>query len=308
MAFLVARRWPLLSFGLFWFLISFLPISNVIPTSFLLADRYMYIPSAGYCILLVCLGEAMYQKLRGFTPRYAMSVIAVGASLVIAGYSVKTVSYNAHWKNEGLIWQYALGCNPSPWAYTNLGNHYYRTGAYPEALEKLSTAIALGFDDAYDARGNVFFAMGNYEEATRDYILAIAFKPDWPKAYYDRGLVFFRLELYLKAIEDYTRALVLDPAYSEAYNNRGLAYENLDRRQEALDDFSKATRVDPDNAAAHNNLGRALLYAGRLKEAIRSYKRAEQLGLAEATKILEFLSQESLLNGQEELDPASHRP
>ena len=103
-------------------------------------------------------------------------------------------------------------------------------------------------------------------------------------------------------------ALVLDPAYSEAYNNRGLAYENLDRRQEALDDFSKATRVDPDNAAAHNNLGRALLYAGRLKEAIRSYKRAEQLGLAEATKILEFLSQESLLNGQEELDPANYRP
>ena len=308
MVFLVAPRWPLLAFGFFWFLISYLPISNLIPTSFMLADRYMYIPSAGFCILLASFGETLYQKLRLGFPRYAVPVIAVLGSLVIAGYSLKTVSYNSHWKNEGRIWQYALGCTSSPWVNTNLGNHYYRAGEYTKAIRELSTAIELGFADAYDGRGNVFFAMNNYEEAMRDYVLAIAFKPGWPKAYYDRGLVFFQLELYLKAIEDYTRALELDPNYSEAYNNRGLAYENLDRRYEALEDYSKAVKFDQFNAAAHNNLGRALLYAGQLKEGIRSYKRAEELGLAEATKVLEFLGKEGLLNDPGNVNQAGQTP
>jgi tetratricopeptide (TPR) repeat protein len=308
-AFFLARRSPLLSFGIFWFLISFLPISNLFPTSYLLADRYMYIPSAGFCIVLVCLGDAMYQKLHGFKPRYAITVLMVVGGLLIAGYSLKILSYNRSWQNERVLWQYTIECNPLSFrAYNNLGTQYIRAGAYPEAIEPLSKAIDLGYTDSHEQRGHAFLGMEDYDAAIQDYNSAIAYKLDKATAYFDRGLVYFQLGQYDRAIGDYTLALELKPDYSEAYNNRGLAYENLNRREEALGDYYMATKLDPDNGAAHNNLGRTLVYAGRLEEAIRSYERAEQLGVLKATKILEILSKERLNRQQKDGDPASHSP
>lgn len=292
-AFLVARRAPLLSFGIFWFLISFLPISNLLPTAYLLADRYMYIPSAGFCIVLVCLGDVIGQKLLRFKPRYTIPTMTVIGCLLVGGYSFKTLSYIPIWQNERVLWQYTLGCNPLSFrANDNLGIQYLKSGDYPEAIEYFSRAIELGYTEAHEHRGTAFSEMKNYEAAIEDYNRIIAYRLDWPNGYYDRGLVYFQMGQYDQAIDDYNLALELKPDYSEAFNNRGLAYENLKRLDEALGDFYMATKLDPDNGAAHNNLGRALTYAGRLEEAIRSFQRAEQLGVVQATQILEILEKE----------------
>jgi hypothetical protein len=64
----------------------------------------------------------------------------------------------------------------------------------------------------------------------------------------------------------------------------------------------------PDNGAAHNNLGRALVYAGRLNEAIQSYRRVEQLGVTQATTILEILNNKGLPREQETIDPSGFQP
>ena len=165
-AFVFARRLPLLSFGTFWFLISFLPISNLLPTSYLLADRYMYIPSVGFCMVLVCMGDALYEKLRGLNPRFAIAIITVVGCLPIAGYSLKTLAYVPVWQNERTLWQYALRCNPiSSLAYLNLGVYHLRKGDFPEAIEPLSKSIDLGHIEAYEQRGNAYFGIKNYEAA-----------------------------------------------------------------------------------------------------------------------------------------------
>ena len=307
-AFLFAPHSPLLAFGIFWFLISYLPISNLVPTSYLLADRYMYIPSAGFCIILVCLGETLYSKLKSSQPRYAIPLMAMVGGLLIAGYSLRTVTYNTYWTNERKLWHYALNCNPQSFrAYSHLGVQHYREGTYPEAIEDLTKAIELGYQDDYVNRGSAFLGMNNYESAIEDYNQAIAHRPDWAKAYFGRGLVYFEMGRYERAIDDYSQAIEFQTDYSEAYNNRGLAYENLNRRDEALENYVEATRLDPDNGAAHNNLGRALVYAGRLKEAIQSYQRAEQLGVTQATKILEILKKQELPSDHEPIDPSIPR-
>ncbi|UCE64512.1 MAG: tetratricopeptide repeat protein, partial [Nitrospirota bacterium] len=309
LAFLVAHSSPLLAFGIFWFLISYLPISNLIPTSYLLADRYMYIPSAGFCIILVGLGETLYTKLNSFKPRYAIPMMAIVGGLLIVGYSLRTLSYNSYWKNDRILWQYALNCNPQSFrAYSQLGVQHYRAGAYPEAIEDLTKAINLSYHDDYVNRGSAFLEMKNYEAAIEDYNHAIAYRPDWAKAYLGRGLVYFDMGQYEKAIDDYSQAIELQTDYSKAYNNRGLAYENLNRREEALENFLEATRLDPDNGAAHNNLGRALVYAGRLKEAIQSYERAKQLGVTQATKILKFLNNQGLPSDKKHMNPSGPPP
>jgi tetratricopeptide (TPR) repeat protein len=231
--------------------------------------------------------------------------MAVVGGLVLTGYTLKTLHYNQYWKNEWTLWRYALGCNPLSFrAYNNLGSQYLRAGDYPKAIELLSQAINIGYQGAYEHRGTAFLGMKNYKAAIQDYAHALAYRPDWDTVYYDRGLVYLKMREYEKAINDFSRAIELKPDYSEAYNNRGLAYENLNRRHEALNDYSQATKLDPNNGAAHNNLGRALVYAGRIKEAIQSYRRAEDLGVTQATKILEILNKKGLPRDQDKIDPS----
>jgi len=51
------KRKKNLAFPGLWFLITLLPMANLVPTSTQMADRYLYLPSLGYCLavgLLVC--------------------------------------------------------------------------------------------------------------------------------------------------------------------------------------------------------------------------------------------------------------
>ena len=46
------KKNKLISFGIFWFFITLLPVSNIlIPIGNMMAERYLYIPSVGFCIL-----------------------------------------------------------------------------------------------------------------------------------------------------------------------------------------------------------------------------------------------------------------
>jgi protein O-mannosyl-transferase len=56
---LLARRKPILSFGLAWFLISLAPALNLVPANAFLAERYLYLPSAGICLVLAGLLEEL---------------------------------------------------------------------------------------------------------------------------------------------------------------------------------------------------------------------------------------------------------
>ena len=49
---LLARKKPVLAFGLAWYLINLGPVLNFIPANAFLAERYLYIPVAGVCLVL----------------------------------------------------------------------------------------------------------------------------------------------------------------------------------------------------------------------------------------------------------------
>jgi tetratricopeptide (TPR) repeat protein len=49
---LLARPKPILAFGLAWYLLNLVPVMNLIPANAFLAERYLYLPSAGICLFL----------------------------------------------------------------------------------------------------------------------------------------------------------------------------------------------------------------------------------------------------------------
>jgi tetratricopeptide (TPR) repeat protein len=329
-AFTVSNRWPLLAFGMLWFFISFLPISNWFPSAYILADRYMYMPSVGYCIVLVALGQIFFGWLLRISPERAVRITGILAAALTVGYTSIALAYNGHWSNQMTLMTYMLRCNPlSPQAYNGLGGYYLKQGLHSKAVENFSQAIELGSLESYNNRGNAFFQMGEYQAALKDYNHVIGEKPNWDRPYNNRGTLFYELEdyqaalkdynyaislslrwgepylnrgiLYLaqqkyeKAVQDFTQALKKYYDQSRIYNARGLAYEKLEDWTKAREDYDMAILSDPSNGEAYFNLGRVQLHNDELDAAIRSYKTAKELGWEKAEAVLKVLRKKGYL-------------
>lgn len=91
------RRSPVVSFGLLWLIISFLPVSNLlVPTGFVIAERTLFFPSIG--VVLVA-GAIVAQMLTGAEHRQRWVLASAVALLVVLGLG-KSVDRQKVWKNN----------------------------------------------------------------------------------------------------------------------------------------------------------------------------------------------------------------
>lgn len=93
-------------------------------------------------------------------------------------------------------------------------------------------------------RGDAYFYLGEFEQASADYSTAILFDPDNAEAYLQRGLSLSALERYRKAVSDYSQALDLghpEPEY--IYELRAIAYLVLGEKDKAHADRRLAENI-----------------------------------------------------------------
>lgn len=124
--------------GLTILIIPFLPASNIFfNVGFVLAERTLYIPSAGYCLLIVI-------GLEKFAAQFSLSKASLltYTMLIILLFTRSWVRSN-QWRNEKLLFRSALNVCP-----LNAKVHYN---------------IAKNAADA----GNIVRAKSEYEEAIR---------------------------------------------------------------------------------------------------------------------------------------------
>ncbi len=125
---------------------------------------------------------------------------------------------------------------------------------------------------AYNNRGNIYKAKGDYDKAIPDYNEAIRLDATYVPAYINRGIVRAAMGDNKKAMADYNVAVMLDPGSSLAYVNRGLLSEADGDYQKAFADFDKAVHLDSGDALAYNNL--AWLLATCPQAALRDGRKA----------------------------------
>lgn len=86
---------------------------------FVIAERVLYIPSMGYCLLV---GHAAFILQRRFAVedvrRKAVSVMFL---ILIASFSVKTVLRNRDWQTEERLYESGLAINPAKGEFSKLG-------------------------------------------------------------------------------------------------------------------------------------------------------------------------------------------
>ncbi|MFH2055769.1 MAG: tetratricopeptide repeat protein [bacterium] len=185
-----------------------------------------------------------------------------------------------------------------------LGQAYYHLNAYPQSLEEIDKAIAMGYEksNAYDMKAKSLFRMKEFDRAIgayEEYETKISGGDpnyEWTAQDFDffkeRALTLYQLyvdgrqegnadsTLLERAIPDYVKALELkpeDPIAPQLYVQLGLSYYYLGRFEEAIPWFQKKIEADPGVYNTYLNLGYCYLKQGDNERVIETMKRVVEL-------------------------------
>ncbi len=131
--------------------------------------------------------------------------------------------------------------------YVARGDAYYAQGDYAKAGQWYERAIAArpDFVEAYYRKGVALHQLGKYEEALTCFQKVAQLKPDDVQASYVEGLVLQKMGEYPKAIASYSRAISLLPQWPKPYLHRAAALARLGRIEESLSDLALTLDLDP---------------------------------------------------------------
>ena len=269
----IFNKYKLLTFSIFWFFLSLLPESSIIPIKDVIFEHRLYLPMVGYSFFLVSI---LYYLLGQQALRRMITILFI----ITISYSILAYNRNAIWENEFMLWSDTVRKSSQiPRPYIILGNAYDAKGEHDQAILNYNKAIQSIPNNArpYNSRGIAYAAKGDYDKAILDYDRAIGLDPKFAEAYNNRGVAYAAKGDYDKAISDYNKAIQLIPTLAHAYNNRGVAHVVKGNFAQAISDYDKAIKLNPNYAETYSNRGSLYFHEGNYDQAILDFNKAIQI-------------------------------
>jgi len=251
-----------------WIIIPFLPASNIFfPVGFVIAERVLYIPSMGLC-LLVSLG---YQKIIKQCKSVNKS-FQILFYLFLISQSIKTMTRNLDWSDEKSIFLSGLTVNKNnAKLYNNVGHAFESQKNYNEALLFFKEAVNVQPNDigAHINIGRTLNHLEMFDEAEVAYRsaqkllpraspgqkLITRIAPNSLNLFLNLGNLVARNSSRLEEADNlYKQAIAMRADYVQAYINRGDVLLRMNKTEEALNIYKEALKYDNNNADIHYNL------------------------------------------------------
>lgn len=159
-------RAKMVGFSVSLMVFPFLPASNLFfPVGFVVAERVLYIPSMGYC-LMVAYGMS---RLATSTQRAWLRIgMATPFLLLIGLFAMRTVMRNEEWVSNLSLYSSGVRCNSQNGVMlTNLGIEHGRVKnfSFAEKLYQRSIQVAPQHSRGYLNLGGLLEALKRYDEA-----------------------------------------------------------------------------------------------------------------------------------------------
>lgn len=105
--------------------------------------------------------------------------------------------------------------------------------------------------DALKEAGNKAFASGNFQEAIKQFTMAIEITVEQPNHVYfaNRANCYLELEDYEECINDCNKAISIDASYPKSYFRKAKALMYVERLDEAIETIKEGISLDGENAA-----------------------------------------------------------
>ena len=281
--YLMIKNWAkrsLLSFGIAYFLITLSIVSNIVfPVGTNMAERFLFMPSLGFCLIMGILFVKLLNILRGRVelkninsnvsnslsingladiPKSALITFAI----VFILFSFKTIDRNAAWKDNYTIFTTDINVSKNSAKLQN--------SVGGETIEHFKNSTDKALKDT------------KMKEAITHLLRATEIHPTYKNPYLLLGNAYFYSNEFDKAIQAYESALKLDPNYEDARQNLQLVYReggkiiaqqqnNIPRGIEFL---QKAIELNPNDVETLSLLGTAHGMSQQPQKSIEVLERA----------------------------------
>jgi Tfp pilus assembly protein PilF len=268
--FWLARRRPEAAFALFWHWLTLGPVSQIVPHWEMMAEHYLYLPSAAICVAAGVALDRVAARWRAGG--------AVAAACVLLSMSVRTVVRNADWQDSYSLWSATVRDAPRcARARNNLALALEGEGQDAEAEREYRRALDIMPADPFTRNnlGALCLAQGRLEEARRYLRAAVDSWPRYPEGLSNLGAAERELGHLVESERLLRQALAERPGHRSALVHLGLTLRRLGpgRHAEAEGLYRAILAEDPGDVAVQNNLGALLLEMGRTREAIAAFER-----------------------------------
>jgi tetratricopeptide (TPR) repeat protein len=267
-----ARRRPWLAVGWLWFLGMLVPVIGLVQVGGQgWADRYLYLPSIGFFVIVVWMGAEWAGRHRAVK----LLVPLLGAALAVA-----TSMELGYWKDTRTLFGRAMEVTANNYlAMTLVGNMEEDKGKLDDAIRLYRQALACKpvYPEAHFFLGRALENKGRTAAAGSEYREALRLRPDFDTARVMLGLLLAREKKFDEAAFQYQAALKSNPESAPAQSDWGMALAMQGRWEESAAHYEQAVHLDSTLAEAHGGLAIAYLRTGRLAEGTTELRAALKL-------------------------------
>jgi hypothetical protein len=302
----LTNRGQILTMALCLMVAPFIPASNLFfPVGFVLAERVLYLPSMGYCII-VALGVRvfmhkadLYQRnkvTKSWIPQMHMK-LHFGLHVLFCGllfvFSTKTIYRNFDWTSTESLAIAGLEVNPNnAKIHLTMGNVLANKGLRKcEQFYRQAIQLRPHYTAAWTNLGLVLLNTERPEEAEKAYLKALHFKPDSADANTNMGHLCRIQERWTEADSRYRLALKKRPYDPILHFNIAFVNEKLKHLEVAELHYQHVLSVEPNNkdagfALAHLIATTNTMHVGLDEGKLATGKRFKQACLLKLSHIL----------------------
>lgn len=284
------RRAPIVTFAIGFVFVTLGLFSNIVfLVGSLVAERFLYLPSVGYAILIAWLAEQyVFSAFRSDKPASGRLIAAVVLLVWCVGYIGITARRNLDWANNEALFTRFIETDPkSSLGYTIVGDIFFRRGEIPEARRLFEHCLTLSPSSFAGHWGlcQIDFQEGKALDCRKRVDFLLGFEPpqllppadDWAQVHMLNARLLAQAQNWEKAIIAADRAVVLSPVVPDAQLLAADIRAQANQIDSALRLYQALIRQYPNFDRGLNNYGVILLRLGKLTEAEAQFQQALRL-------------------------------
>lgn len=226
-------------------MLSIMPVK----VSWLVAERYMFLGSLGFSLLIALLVLDMSRWLK-FVPGVMWVCLAVY-------FSFRTVMRNIDWQTNHNLWVNTCQVSPNSHnAWNNIGDDYDKQKDFVNAVKGFtqSTLVKPNYADAYHNRANIFYKLGRMDLARESYNIAVNLSPALVQSYISLTQIDLAEKKYDLALQHSESAYKLDQTNPQTAYILGAVKLQTGNMSEAKSIFENILRQYPNYSLAREAL------------------------------------------------------
>jgi protein O-mannosyl-transferase len=286
------RHASVAGFAALWVFITLLPVMNIYALGRnAFAERYLYLPSVGFCLLIAILASLAINRL---PKKSLLPVSAILLAGVVFWLSWETFTRNPDWHDDATLFHQTLSVSPdapfvqfmvaaaeseNPAELQSAESHYLRA---IDLAQNENPQDLLDLERSDEGLASLYADRGQYAQALQVLHQWRVVSPNDPQLNAEEGLILLKSGQWQAAELLLNRAFTARPQDENVLNALGLlAWQYKRNPNEAESFFSRALAVhtarDDFQASLHSNLGGIYGDLQQLPLAIEQFKFATEI-------------------------------